>query len=170
MERITTTLDNLQEVAKSKGISSKKLDDATPNYSLPNGTVTFFSDAEVVVFEDRPNMNHIAIKATDEKGLEYTISIGRLQFSGISATETKKKAIEKIKKSDSNIYYLPGTRMNNWLQNNQAEACKQLVGQTFEVENIDMYALKFAEKGYTTAPTVDELVIKQVPKLTPVKA
>lgn len=169
MERINTTLDELQEVAKKAGISAKKLNDASPNYSLPNGKVTF-SDVEVVIYEDRPTMNHIAIKATDEMGLNYTISVGRLQFSGIDAIETKKEAAKKIKKSDNGVYYLPGMRLNNWLQNNQAEACKQLVGQTFEVENIDMITLKFAEEGYKTAPKEADLVIKQVPKLTPVKA
>lgn len=168
MERITTSLDKLAQAAKKANISSKKLNEATPNYSLPNGIVTF-SEVEVVTFEDKPNMNHIALKAQDSNGLDYFISVGRLQFSGIAATETKEATIENIKQSDSGVYYLPGIRVNNWLQNNQIEACKQLIGCTFEVENIDMFALKYAEKGYKEAPKTTELVIKQVPKLTPVK-
>lgn len=170
MERINTNLENLQEVATKAGISSKKLSDAAPNYSLPNGKITF-TDVEVVVFDDKPKMNHISITAKDEKDLMYTISVGRLQFSGIPASETtKEEAIKNIKKSESNVYYLPGTRANNWLQNNQIEACKQLIGNSFEVENIEMLALNFNEDGYKTTPKVKDLVVKQVPKLTPIKA
>lgn len=169
MERIKTTLAKLAETAKTAGISSKKLEDAAPSYSLPSEIVKF-SDIEVITDAERPSMNHIALVAKDANGLEYRISVSRLQFSGVSATETKEATIENIKQSDSGIYYLPGARVNSWLQNNQIEACKQLIGKSFEVENIDMFTLKFAEKGYTTAPTVADLVIKQVPKLTPVKA
>lgn len=170
MERIKTTLAKLSEAAKNAGISSKKLEGAAPSYSLPSDIVKF-SDIEVVTDTERPTMNHIALIAKDANGLEYRISVGRLQFSGIAATETtKEKAIEKIKKSESQVYYLPGTRVNSWLQNNQIEACKQLIGKSFEVENIEMFSLKFAEKGYTSQPTTEDLVIRQVPKLTPVKA
>ena len=169
MERIKTTLAKLAETAKTAGISSKKLEDAAPSYSLPSDVVKF-SDIEVITDAERPSMNHIALVAKDSSGLEYRISVGRLQFSGIAATETKEATIENIKQSDSGVYYLPGTRVNSWLQNNQIEICKQLIGKSFEVENIEMFTLKFSDGGYTTAPTASDLVVKQVPKLTPVKA